>query len=234
MTSEAPTRLQGLKSAPNQSSINYYGHIYLERRYMILFYTLLVTMVASPLLATFGMSGTLVESLLAICLLAAVLPIVERKHKTALLIVMAIAWLARPLTAWLGLETLSMVTLGVWTLIGLLAAAAALRFALRGAKIQAEHLFAALSAYLLSGIYFGLLYWTLAQIRPGMFSEANLSRSGAIYFSFVTLATVGYGDIVPRLDAARGLAVVEGVGGQLFLAVLVARLVSSYSSVGKE
>ena len=54
-----------------------------------------------------------------------------------------------------------------------------------------------------------------------------------MYFSFVTLATLGYGDIVPRTDVARGLAIVEGVGGQLFLAVLVARLVSLYSR-GKE
>ena len=234
MTSEAPSRLQELSSTPNQSSISLYGRSYLKRRYMILFYMLLVTMVASPILATFGMSGMLIESLLAICLLAAVMPIAEESKRPALLVVMVIAWLARPLTAWLGLETLSMVTLAVWTLIGLFAAAAALRFAMSGAKVGAEHLFAALSAYLLAGIYFGLSYWALAQLRPGMFSESNLSRSGAIYFSFVTLATVGYGDIVPRLDMARGLAIVEGVGGQLFLAVLVARLVSSYSSAGKE
>jgi voltage-gated potassium channel Kch len=50
----------------------------------------------------------------------------------------------------------------------------------------------------------------------------------ALYFSFVTLATLGYGDIVPRSDVARGLAILEGVGGQLFLAVMVARLVSLY------
>ena len=54
------------------------------------------------------------------------------------------------------------------------------------------------------------------------------SRMSALYFSFVTLATLGYGDIVPRTDVARGLAIVEGVGGQLFLAVMVARLVSLY------
>ncbi len=50
----------------------------------------------------------------------------------------------------------------------------------------------------------------------------------AFYFSLVTLATLGYGDIVPRTDVARALAIVEGVGGQLFLAVMVARLVSLY------
>jgi len=210
------------------------GRIYLKRRYRILFYTLLLTMVASPVIASLGMSGTLIESLLAVCLLAAVMPVDAGKNKTLLFAAMTSAWVARPVAAWFGHETLAAMTLAAWTLIGLLAAAAALRFAMRGAKVDAEHLFAALSAYLLAGIYFGLLYWALEQVRPGMFAASNFSRSGAIYFSFVTLATLGYGDIVPRTDVARGLAIVEGVGGQLFLAVLVARLVSLYSSSAKD
>ena len=120
-------------------------------------------------------------------------------------------------------------TLGLWTLIGLFAAAGALRFAMRAELVDAEHLYAALSAYLLAGIYFGLFYWVLEQVWPGTFAVAgDFSRMSAIYFSFVTLATLGYGDIVPRTDVARGLAIVEGVGGQLFLAVMVARLVSLY------
>jgi len=71
----------------------------------------------------------------------------------------------------------------------------------------------------------------LEEMNPGTFTATgDFSRTSAIYFSFVTLATLGYGDIAPRADVARGLAVVEGVGGQLFLAVLVARLVSLYST----
>jgi voltage-gated potassium channel len=50
-----------------------------------------------------------------------------------------------------------------------------------------------------------------------------------IYFSFVTLATLGYGDIVPASDVARGLAILEAVIGQFYLTVVVARLVSLYS-----
>jgi hypothetical protein len=100
---------------------------------------------------------------------------------------------------------------------------------MRAATVDAEHLYAALSAYLLAGIYFGVLYWVLEQVWPGSFTKNDeFSRVSAIYFSFVTLATLGYGDIAPRTDIARGLAIIEGVGGQLFLAVLVARLVSLY------
>jgi voltage-gated potassium channel Kch len=138
--------------------------------------------------------------------------------------------LARPVTAWFDHPALSAMTLGLWTMIGLFAAAGAFRFAMSATQVDAEHLYATLSAYLLAGIFFGLFYWVLKQIKPGTFAAAGgFSRMSALYFSFVTLATLGYGDIVPRTDVARGLAIVEGVGGQLFLAVMVARLVSLYA-----
>ena len=210
------------------------GENYLKHRYTILFYALVFTLLASPVIAAFGLSGALIESLLAASLLVAVMPVTAGKIRSLLLVAMIALWLARPVTAWLGHPTLSEMTLGAWTLIGLFAAAAALRFAMRGVKVDAEHLFAALSAYLLAGMYFGLLYWALEQIHPGTVAASNFSRTGAIYFSFVTLATIGYGDIVPRTDVARGLAIVEGVGGQLFLAVLVARLLSLYSKSARD
>jgi voltage-gated potassium channel Kch len=50
------------------------------------------------------------------------------------------------------------------------------------------------------------------------------------YFGFATLTTVGYGDIVPRTEVARGVATLEAVAGQLYLAVLVARLISLHVS----
>ena len=205
------------------------GQAYFNRRYTILFYVLVFTILAGPVAATLGLSGGLIESFLAGSLLAAVIPVKAGKIRSLLLATLIVLWLARPVTTWLGHPTLSEVILGAWTVIGLSAAAVALRFAMRGAKVDAEHLFAALSAYLLAGIYFGLLFWALEQIHPGTVSASDFSRTGAIYYSFVTLATIGYGDIVPRTDVARGLAIVEGVGGQLFLAVLVARLLSLYS-----
>ena len=61
-------------------------------------------------------------------------------------------------------------TLGLWTVVALFAAAAALRFAMSGESIDAEHLYAALSAYMLAGIFFGSFYWVIEQIGPGSFS----------------------------------------------------------------
>lgn len=211
------------------------GYTYLRRRYTILFYTLLFTMVASPILISLKFSGIVIEWLLAATLLAAILPVGAVRSRPYLLVALALVWLARPLTEWLDHQVLSAIVLGIWTLVGLLAAAAALRFAMRATQVDAEHLYAALSAYLLAGVYFGLLYWVLEQMIPATFAvTGRFSQTSAIYFSFVTLATLGYGDIAPRGEVARGLAIVEGVGGQLFLAVLVARLVSLYSKPGNE
>jgi voltage-gated potassium channel Kch len=207
-----------------------FGNAYLCRRYEILFYTLLLTMVAAPLVAALQLPGALLEFLLAANLLAAVMPISTGRRRRVLLPILALLMLARAATAWFGYPAFSALTLGLWALLAMFAAGAALRFALRAATVDAEHLYAALSAYLLAGIFFGIFYWVLERVGPGTFAAtAEFSRMSAIYFSFVTLATLGYGDIVPRTDIARGLAIVEGVGGQLFLAVMVARLVSLYA-----
>lgn len=215
------------------SIVRDFAEAYLRRRYSILFYALLFTMVAGPLLSALALSGALFESLVAASLLAAIIPAGTGKSRPLLLVLMIIAWLARPLADWFGHPVLSAMTLGIWTLIGMLAAAAALRSAMGARRVDGEHLYAALSAYLLAGICFGLLYWVLERVSPGTYAVSDqFSQPSAIYFSFVTLATLGYGDIVPRSEIARGLAIVEGVGGQLFLAVLVARLVSLYSSPG--
>jgi len=207
-----------------------FGRVYFRRRYGILFYTLLLTMVMLPLGSVLGLNGAVIELLLAANLLAAVMPVDAGPHRRFLLAAMAFVWLARPVTAWLDHPLVSSMTLVIWTLIGLIAAATALRFAMGATQVDAEHLYAALSAYLLAGIFFGLFYWALEQHGPGTFTApGDFSRMSAIYFSFVTLATLGYGDIVPRTDLVRGFAILEGVGGQLFLAVMVARLVSLYT-----
>ena len=223
-----------MKSDRN-SILRDFAEPYLRHRYSILFYTLLLTMVAAPVLSALKLHGTLFESLVAASLLAAIIPAGPVRSRPILLVFLIVAWLARPLTDWLGHSVLSALTMGIWTVIGLLATVAALRFAMAATKVDAEHLYAALSAYLLAGTCFGLLYWVLEQIQSGTFAASGeFSQASAIYFSFVTLATLGYGDIAPRADVARGLAIVEGVGGQLFLAVLVARLVSLYSKPGNQ
>ena len=206
------------------------GRAYLRRHYTILFYSLLLTMIVAPLLTSMSLGTNLIELFLAINLVAAVIPIGRPSRRRLLLVILIAALIIRLATGWLNQSVFSEASRMIWTVIALIAAGGALTFAFRAQSVDREHLYAALSAYLLAGIFFGVFYWTLERMWPGSFAVPDpLSPNSAIYFSFVTLATLGYGDIVPRSDVARGLAIVEGVGGQLFLAVLIARLVSLYA-----
>ena len=88
---------------------------------------------------------------------------------------------------------------------------------------------AALIAYLFIGLFMADLYLLVELIYPGSFSishEALFADPSVFkYFSFVTLTTLGYGDISPISSQARSLSILEAVVGQIYLAVLIARLV---------
>jgi hypothetical protein len=207
---------------------------YGRRRYAVLFYTLLVTLGAAPLLAALHFSTDLLQILLVLSLLAALLGVPGQRWRALLMIAAALALglRAAPTTA-VG-SGLAAGALAVACAIAVLAGVSALRFAMGTARVDAEHIYAALSVYLLAGLLFGVVHWTTEQTWPGSLTDAAsqaggapFSLSAAIYYSFVTLATLGYGDIVPRSEMARGVAVLEAIGGQLYVAVLVANLVGT-------
>lgn len=199
---------------------------YGSHRYAILFFTLLFTLAVMPMASALGWSVTAIEVLLGVSLIAAVMPHSTVRSRRYLLVGISLLLIARAVAAEAHQEKLSDMTLGLWAMIGLLAAAGALRFVLKAGRITGEHIFAALSAYLLAGLFFGMTYWGLELVMPGSFGgPSDFTRESAIYFSFVTLATLGYGDFLPKTDMMRGLVVFEVIGGQLFLAVMIARLV---------
>jgi hypothetical protein len=87
----------------------------------------------------------------------------------------------------------------------------------------------AIAVYLLLGFAWGIAYQLVALRQPGAFVGAGLEGDLPqrwLYYSFVTLTTVGYGDVTPVHPIARSLAVLEALTGQLYPAILLARLVS--------
>jgi hypothetical protein len=100
---------------------------------------------------------------------------------------------------------------------------------LRAGPITFHRLQGAMASYLLLGVIWAHAYALLDELRPGAFSGAINAADGArayLYFSFVTLTTVGYGDVLPVHPVARSLAMLEAVTGTLYLATVIARLVS--------
>lgn len=107
-----------------------------------------------------------------------------------------------------------------------------LAYVLRAERITIEQIYGAVCVYLLIGIVWGSLFFVTESLHPGSFSvqfERPLIWSDFMYFSFMTLTTVGYGDIVPVTPRAQSLSILEGTIGVLYIALLVARLVSLYT-----
>jgi hypothetical protein len=94
--------------------------------------------------------------------------------------------------------------------------------------VTVQTLLAAMCLYLLIGIIFALLYNFAGTVTPGgFFGSPGLGTiTNCLFFSFTTLTTVGYGNLVPATAFGQSLAMVEAVSGQIFLIVVVARLVS--------
>jgi hypothetical protein len=107
-----------------------------------------------------------------------------------------------------------------------------LRRTFRRGPITLYRVQGAVVVYLLLGLIWALTYQLLEHYSPGAFrfdtppaTRAELQVT-LVYYSFVTLTTMGYGDIVPVLPAARSIAILEALVGQLFPAILIARLVA--------
>ena len=202
---------------------------YNRSRYAILFYALLLTLLIMPITSTVGMPTILIKVLLAASLLAAVMPNGTKQTRFALFGGVVLLVAARFAADYGYLPVNSGLVLGLVGFTGLVAAAGTLRFVVTARTIDSETIYAALSTYLLAGLFFGQIYWSLERVWPGSLVGPDPTTDlTAVYYSFVTLATLGYGDYLPRTDIARGVATFEVIGGQLYLAVMVARLIGLF------
>lgn len=206
-----------------------FWHAYAEHRYAILFYTLLFMLMALPIADTLGLPPIALKLLVAGCLLAAVMPNATKGTRYTFLAVILLLIAARFVTERDDVPVDFGPVLAAYGLTGLLAAAGTLRFVVRSPTVDSETVYAALSTYLLAGLFFGVIYTAIEFMQPGSFSGPDeFTQASAVYYSFVTLATLGYGDFLPRSELARGIATFEVIGGQLYLAVMVARLIGAF------
>ena len=217
------------------SIIHNIGNAYSRRRFALLFFSLLSTMIAAPVLGEMGVDTGFMEAFLALNIVAATLVTVFNSKIYAGVGLLAII-AARSGRAVLGYEPLLATSQALGAVLCLVSAVIMLRFILREGSVTSERIFAALNVYLLVGIVCGLLFCIFAEQWPHSFSiqgspfvgDKQNALAHMIYFSFVTLATLGYGDILPLSGPARALAVTESIIGQMYLVVVVARLVSLY------
>src|SRR5436305_12606310 len=112
-------------------------------------------------------------------------------------------------------------------------AVAILDYVVRSGRVTSDKIFAAICAYLLIGYAWAFAYALLDECYPGAFvTPTELARKEYVgrvnqmrYYSYITLATVGYGDIVRSTTGARTMNILEAIHGQLYLAALTRRLI---------
>lgn len=117
-----------------------------------------------------------------------------------------------------------------------------LTFVFRSRRLTADGIFATVASYLLIAVIFAQVYLVALAWDPASFNlpvamdqrPAQGLASDMVYYSLITMASVGYGDILPASDVTRMIAVIEAVVGQFYMAVIVAVFVGMYASQGRD
>ena len=197
---------------------------------------LVLWLVTAPIV--YGMRyGELIEAVLASAVLVSAVVAVGARRRTLIAAVVLVT--PAGLCKWLSRLRPDLVPPAAYAVAAivfmLFVVVTLLRFVLRAPRVNTEVLCAGISGYLLTGILWALGYILLAQLVPGSFTfsmgqDRTMAGLDAVYFSFVTLCTVGYGDVVPTSHTARMLAVLEAIAGTFYVTVLIARLVAMHST----
>jgi hypothetical protein len=200
---------------------------------------MVLLLVTLPLVERYDQTNLIESLLLTVVLISGVLAVGARRRNLILAIVLVVPavagkWLVTIFPPTHPNHALAEAVFGfallfvafiIWHLIS---------FILRAPRVDAEVMCAGIAAYLMLGLLWTLAYALAWRVNPNAFlfsaGHAEMNGSTALYFSFITLTTVGYGDIAPVSRVARMLATMEAMTGTLFLAVLISRLVSLYSS----
>lgn len=96
-------------------------------------------------------------------------------------------------------------------------------------QVDAKLIMEAISGYLLIGIMFSITNAIIFSLQPHSFEIADIDRmSDIIYYSFITITTIGYGDISPQSDIARVVSIFFGLSGQLYLTIIMALIIGKY------
>ena len=203
-------------------------------RHLVLLISLLLLFLVSPFVVSVRYGTVIITIASAIVMVSGTYAVSERRRFFVVTLVVAAAAVA---TNWLMValqrEWIAVASHGLTLLLLGLFAVGILGDVLHGGRISADKIYGAICVYFLVGFAWTFGYAIMELINPGSFSGlVDTDRADYVgqvlqmsYFSFATLTTLGYGDIVPRSPAARTLATLEAAMGQVYLAVLIARLV---------
>lgn len=205
-------------------------------RFQILFVALLL-MLAAPVVLPDRLVEYVIPALFTVLALTALATVAQKRHTLIVGMLLAVPAIVSHWLPPIGQTSLAGNISGdlflIWVTISVLL------HIVRSDRVTTETLFGVACVYLLLALIWALAYGIADMLQPGTlrYGEGLLgpegdpsSRGLYSYFSFVTLTTLGYGDISPVTDAGRMLAMLEATLGQLFLVIVVARLVGMHTA----
>lgn len=215
----------------------------IERRFTVLLGAMLVYLLAVPALQRMALDdgaiwpNALATGLLAVMLLSAVFSVAGHRATRIVAIILAVpALLFRLLHTMSPGSVSEMIPFVLAILVLALIAAVILRTLFRPMRVTGETIAASLCVYVLLVLIWAFAYALVNILQPGSFAYSLADQLGPdtdlansvlpVYFSLVTITTLGYGDIVPASPVAQMLASMEALVGQMYIAILVARLVA--------
>lgn len=202
------------------------GHDHFALLFLLLLTTLLLTGVDGRLART---AAAFVNSVVLVIALDAGTPRLSKVRIAGTVALAALGWVTAS-----AFDADEVVGASGWLvqafILGLITVAV-LRQILRHEQVTLQTIAGALSIYVLIGLFFGMVYGAVeATTDEVMLMAADGSREDPVYYSLVTLTTVGFGDVTSMSGLVRRISMVQAIIGQVFLATMVARVVSLYSA----
>jgi len=206
-----------------------------REKFTVLLGFLLIYVIATPFFALILDEELLLNITFSAVMLSAVMTVYHKKKSRIAFVLLGIPCIV---VIWLKLsiDSSQIIMAGVilQALFNSFMVFLLLLFIFEAPVITRNTISAAIVAYLFIALLFTNLFLLLELIFPGSFSPAHdkilADPSLLRYFSYVTLSTLGYGDVVPLTEQAKTLAIAEALIGQIYLTVLIARLVGVYAS----
>jgi len=205
--------------------------------YGLLVVTAFLVFMTSPLVALGLLNQVIADAFIVVFMFAGVITVRPRPAMRYLVLVLAVMAMLTEIASKILPRTEIMIgeALIEMTAVGIFAALVIRQFLVSG-RTASNRIGGAIVVYLLVGILWSRFYYIAGLTIPGAFytPDGTATITSYVYFSFVTLATIGYGDISPVHPVVRNLAILEAITGQMYIAILIAWLVSSASPNKKQ
>ena len=203
----------------------------MKSRFIYIIFAIVLVLLVNPYLRTLGLPGQLFTTLIvALIPLSCAFALTANRQKSIIIFFLAAPFvLIDALNFFLGSRILTIIEYGFAIFLYFYIVLLMVKYLLSVKAVTADMIYCAISAYLLIGIGWAGIYQLVEIVSPGSFSGAP--DVDLLYFSFVTLTTLGFGDVLPLSTLSQRLVIFEATMGSIYMAVIVAMIVGRYMSM---